>query len=101
MVLEEGSVATHNGYEGNAGFGREKRLVAYLVGQQDTKLTSAELRAYLHQRLPDYMIPAFYVQLNALPLLPNGKVDRRGLSALSQALTSPRQREEGENHATR
>ncbi len=89
VVLEEGSVATHNGYEGNAGFGREKRLVAYLVVQRDTKLVLAGLRAYLHQRLPDYMIPAFYVQLNALPLLPNGKVDRRGLFALSQALTLP------------
>jgi len=40
-----------------------------------------ELRRFLNQRLPDYMIPAVFMQLNELPLMPNGKVDRRALPA--------------------
>jgi len=53
----------------------EKRLVAYLVPQTELP-TLSELRDFLGQTLPDYMIPAAFVTLEALPIGPNGKVDR-------------------------
>ncbi|HHB89900.1 MAG TPA: amino acid adenylation domain-containing protein, partial [Anaerolineae bacterium] len=57
----------------------EKRLVAYIIPDKGARLTPAALRAYLSERLPDYMIPAAFVFLDAFPLNPNGKVDRRAL----------------------
>ncbi|MCT8278696.1 non-ribosomal peptide synthase/polyketide synthase [Xanthomonas translucens] len=58
------------------------RLVAYLVGDGDGAAPSPEaLRTQLGLRLPDYMVPSAYVQLDALPLTANGKLDRRGLPA--------------------
>jgi tyrocidine synthetase III len=56
---------------------QDKQLAAYIVG--DKTLSAAELRAYLSQTLPDYMLPAHFVQLDKLPLTPSGKVDRRKL----------------------
>jgi acyl carrier protein len=57
----------------------DKSLVAYMVAAEDVALTPSELRSFLKQKLPDYMIPSAFVMLNALPLTPNGKVDRRAL----------------------
>ena len=57
----------------------EKRLVAYVVSHPDEIVTSADLRQRVKQQLPDYMIPAAFVQLATLPLTPNGKVDRKAL----------------------
>ncbi|WP_030453964.1 non-ribosomal peptide synthetase/MFS transporter [Herbidospora cretacea] len=54
---------------------RDQRLVAYLAGVGDT----AALRAWLKERLPDYMVPARYVWLDRLPLKSHGKVDRAAL----------------------
>ncbi len=54
-----------------------KRLAAYLAAP--AKPDAAELRAYLQERLPVYMIPRAFVYLDAFPLNPNGKVDRRAL----------------------
>jgi len=45
-------------------------------------VSGAELRTFLADRLPDYMVPAVYVPLPTLPLTPSGKVNRRGLPAL-------------------
>ncbi len=59
----------------------EKRLVAYLVAEQGAKPSAAELRRSLQQHLPDYMVPSAFVFLDAMPLTPNGKIDRRGLPA--------------------
>ncbi len=64
--------------------GSEARLVAYLVAhhaQQHAIPDTATLRARLSNRLPDYMVPAHLMFLDALPLNPNGKLDRRALPA--------------------
>jgi amino acid adenylation domain-containing protein len=56
-----------------------KRLVAYLVCRHKHALSAVELQDFLREKLPDYMIPAAYVVLKALPLNPNGKIERRSL----------------------
>jgi acyl carrier protein len=53
--------------------------VAYVVSKQEPLPTSDELRDYLRQKLPEYMVPAAFVILNELPLLSNGKLNRRAL----------------------
>jgi acyl carrier protein len=75
----------------------ERSLVAYLVPQQQKSLPADELRGFLQAKLPEYMIPASFITLKALPITPNGKVDRRALPApgtfrpaLSQAFVQPR-----------
>jgi amino acid adenylation domain-containing protein len=54
-------------------------LVAYLVFESGEEPTTSELRRYIRARLPDYMTPSLFVSLEAAPLSPNGKVDRRRL----------------------
>ncbi|GET38524.1 non-ribosomal peptide synthetase [Microseira wollei] len=73
-----------------------KYLTAYIVNETLT-LTSSELRQFLKEHLPEYMIPAAFVMLKTLPLTPNGKVDRRVLpkpeianSQLEAAFVAPR-----------
>jgi amino acid adenylation domain-containing protein/non-ribosomal peptide synthase protein (TIGR01720 family) len=56
-----------------------KRLVAYLVPEGEVAPSSGELRSFLGETLPDYMIPASFVTLEELPLTSSGKVDRRAL----------------------
>jgi amino acid adenylation domain-containing protein len=60
----------------------DKRLVGYVVPLEES-LSASDLRRYLQARLPDYMVPAHFVMLDALPVTPNGKVDRKALPALS------------------
>ena len=57
-----------------------KTLIAYITA--NTKLKVEELRYYIKTLLPDYMVPSYFVQLDALPLLPNGKTDRKALTGL-------------------
>jgi hypothetical protein len=55
------------------------RLVAYIVYSPGEEATVTELRKHLRYRLPDYMIPQHLVELDNIPLTPNGKVDRKAL----------------------
>jgi len=57
----------------------EKKLCAYLVPQEKDILIIADIRNYLSQHLPHYMIPAIFMNLEALPLTPSGKIDRKAL----------------------
>jgi amino acid adenylation domain-containing protein len=59
----------------------DKQLVAYIVPHQDQTPTTGELRNYLKGQLPEYMVPAVFMLLDTMPLLPNGKLDRRALRA--------------------
>jgi non-ribosomal peptide synthase protein (TIGR01720 family) len=63
----------------------EKRLVAYLVAADGAEVSVTELRRYLKEQLPEYLIPAAYVTLTEMPLTANGKVDRRALPAPEQS----------------
>ncbi|TRX32540.1 amino acid adenylation domain-containing protein [Flavobacterium sp. ZT3R18] len=75
----------------------DKVLVAYVVA--DT-LDKSLLRSFLESKLPDYMVPSFYVEIDAVPLTPNGKVNRKALPEVSGAdiirkeYVAPRSKEE-------
>jgi amino acid adenylation domain-containing protein len=59
----------------------DKRLVAYIVPQQDQEIKASELRGFLREYLPDYMLPVAFTVLETFPQTPNGKIDRRALPA--------------------
>jgi natural product biosynthesis luciferase-like monooxygenase protein len=59
----------------------DKRIVAYLLPEQETPPVPASLRDFLLQQLPEYMVPSHFVILKAFPLTPNHKVDRKALPA--------------------
>ncbi len=68
-----------DGSDRSGGSPGDRRLIAYVTGEA----TAAELRQSLRDRLPEYMIPSAFVFLKALPLNPNGKVDRRALLGMA------------------
>lgn len=57
----------------------EKKLVSYLIPANGNAVLVSDLREYLQDQLPDYMVPATFVLLTEFPLTPSGKVDRRAL----------------------
>jgi amino acid adenylation domain-containing protein len=63
----------------------DRRLVAYLITQPGAELKLADLRNYLRERLPEYMVPSFFIMLDEFPLTPNNKVDRKALPAPDQS----------------
>jgi len=60
----------------------EKQLVAYVVPERENAPAGGEWRGFLKEKLPEYMVPATFVTLEALPMTPNGKIDRRALMEL-------------------
>jgi amino acid adenylation domain-containing protein len=59
----------------------EKRLVGYIETAPGKKIEMADLKTFLKQTLPEFMVPAAFIALEKMPLLPNGKVDRKSLPA--------------------
>ncbi len=57
----------------------DTRVVAYVMLASEQYAPPEELRRFLHERLPVFMLPASYIYVDQLPLLPNGKIDRRAL----------------------
>lgn len=68
----------------------DKRVVAYFVATANAAPTTAELRAFLREKLPEYMLPSVFVTLKSMPLTPNGKVNRQALPAPNQADLAPK-----------
>ena len=81
-AIEESVVIAHDESNNN------KRLVAYVVARLDQELNVEELRSFLRTRLPEYMLPASFIVLPQLPLLPSGKINRRGLPAPNHEATT-------------
>ena len=77
--VKEAAVVAHEDQRG------EKQLVAYVVPEPEQAPTISELRDFLKDKLPDYMVPSAFVVLDKLPLTPNGKLDRLALPAPSLA----------------
>ena len=76
---------------------KNQRLVAYCVTDSEAVPTTSNLRNFLKEKIPEYMVPSVFVQLKALPLTTNGKIDRRALPIpdgdrpeLEQAYVPPR-----------
>jgi amino acid adenylation domain-containing protein len=72
--------------------GINRRIVAYVVADADADAVSTEIRDRLRAQLPDYMVPSAFVFLDALPLSPSGKLDRRRLPAVESSAPASRDR---------
>ncbi|MDQ1354938.1 MAG: hypothetical protein QG657_5247 [Acidobacteriota bacterium] len=72
VIIREAAGGNAYGYKTG-----DSHICAYIVAGEEFSLS--ELREYLAGKLPDYMIPSYYVRLDAIPLTPNGKVDMRAL----------------------
>jgi len=85
----EAALAEHPGLDRSAVLARplesgadagHRRLVAFVAARDGHELTADGLRRYLARRLPEHMVPSRFVTLDEMPLLPNGKLDRRSLA---------------------
>jgi amino acid adenylation domain-containing protein len=86
----------HAGFLKNLGYNRnisieevEKHLCAYFVANPGQTLTVSQLREYLLQQVPGYMIPSFFVPMDAIPLTTSGKVDRKALPVPDRSRSRP------------
>ncbi len=61
--------------------GGDRRLVAYVQHAPGADVTTSDLRRFMRAELPEYMVPSLFIVMDAMPLTPNGKVDRRALPA--------------------
>jgi amino acid adenylation domain-containing protein len=73
----EAALQAHPGVRACAVGAHDRSLIAYVVAA--APFSSTELRAFLKNKLPGFMIPAVFIALDDLPLLPNGKVNKRAL----------------------
>ena len=67
----------------------DKRLVAYCIPVTAGRLKSAELGQFLQKQLPDYMLPSSFVEMEAFPLTPNGKIDRKAFPKPESIASEP------------
>jgi hypothetical protein len=82
-AVKESVVVARDDSRGDALFalGTAKRLVAYVVAAKNQAPSANQLRVFLKQKLPEYMLPSGFILLDSLPLTPNGKLDRSALPA--------------------
>lgn len=79
----------------------DKRLVACLVPRRTALASDDELRSHCRAKLPEYMVPSYYVRLDEMPRTPNGKTDRLALAAIKVDLAEERQSDvDGDLEAT-
>jgi amino acid adenylation domain-containing protein len=76
--VQQAIVSTHEEIHG------EKRIVAYVVGDREHAPSVKDLRNFLKERLPEYMVPSVFVAVDSFPTMPNGKVDRAALPKADQ-----------------
>ena len=81
--IQEAAVALRSTRSG------DDRVVAYCVAASEQLPGATELREFLRQSLPDFMVPSAFVQLDSLPLNTSGKLDRRALPSVSDELAEP------------
>jgi amino acid adenylation domain-containing protein len=76
--------------------GNNRYLCGYFVSSRN--ISTSELREYLLKKLPDYMIPSYFVQVEKIPITPNGKIDRKSLPApeikIGEGYVAPRNKME-------
>ncbi|TGU91766.1 non-ribosomal peptide synthetase, partial [Mesorhizobium sp. M00.F.Ca.ET.186.01.1.1] len=82
-TVKEAAAITHEDDRGQA------YLCAYYVAEGEA--TPAQLRAYMENELPNYMVPVFFIQLEKMPLTPNDKIDRKALPKPNQEENRARQ----------
>ena len=70
-------------------------LCAYIVA--DEKITVSQIREYLSDELPQYMLPAYYIKIQKMPLTPNGKIDKKALPKIEDSADSEGEYEEARN----